>query len=42
MHDSGCKIVAISDSSGGIFCPNGINPEKLRLHKLQTGSVLKF
>ena len=42
MHDSGCKIVSISDSSGGIFCPNGINPEKLRLHKLQTGSVLSF
>jgi len=42
MHDSGCKIVSISDSSGGIFCPNGINPEKLRLHKLQTGSVLNF
>jgi len=42
MHDSGCKIVSISDSSGGIFCPNGINPEKLRLHKLQTGSVQNF
>ncbi len=42
MNEAGCKIVAISDSSGGIFCPNGINPEKLRLHKLQTGSVLNF
>ena len=42
MHNSDCKIVSISDSSGGIFCSNGINPEKLRLHKLQTGSVLSF
>ena len=42
MHQTGCKIVAISDSSGGIFCPNGINPEQLHLHKVQTGSVLNF
>ena len=42
MHQIGCKIVAISDSSGGIFCPNGINPERLSLHKVQTGSVQNF
>ena len=42
MHQTGCKIVAISDSSGGIFCSNGINPEQLHLHKVQTGSVLNF
>ncbi|MBK5132897.1 Glu/Leu/Phe/Val dehydrogenase [Candidatus Bathyarchaeota archaeon] len=42
MHQIGCKIVAISDSSGGILCPNGINPERLYLHKVQTGSVQNF
>lgn len=42
MHKMGCKITAISDSSGGVYCSSGINPEKLRLHKLKTGSVINF
>ena len=42
MHNMGCKITAISDSSGGVYCSSGINPEKLRLHKIKTGSVLNF
>ncbi len=42
MHKMGCKIAAISDSSGGIFCSDGINPERLHLHKIKTGSVLDY
>jgi glutamate dehydrogenase/leucine dehydrogenase len=42
MHNMGCKIVAISDSSGGVFCSDGINPERLYSHKIKTGSVLNF
>ena len=42
MHKMGCKIAAISDSSGGVFCVDGINPEQLFLHKSKTGSVLNF
>jgi glutamate dehydrogenase/leucine dehydrogenase len=42
MHRMGCKITAISDSSGGVYCADGINPEKLHIHKLKTRSVLNF
>jgi glutamate dehydrogenase (NAD(P)+) len=42
MHSMGCKIVAVSDSSGGIYCPDGINPEEVRAHKLKTGSVINY
>jgi glutamate dehydrogenase/leucine dehydrogenase len=42
MQYMGCKIVAISDSSGGVFCSDGINPERLYSHKIKTGSVLDF
>jgi glutamate dehydrogenase/leucine dehydrogenase len=40
MHNMGCKIIAVSDSTGGIYCPNGINPHEVRVHKTKTGSVL--
>lgn len=42
LHNMGCKIVAISDSSGGVYCLEGINPERLYLHKKKTGSVLNY
>ena len=40
MRNMGCKIIAVSDSTGGIYCPNGINPHEVRVHKTKTGSVL--
>src|SRR4030066_1439970 len=40
MHSMGCKIIAVSDSTGGIYCPNGINPHDVRVHKSKTGSVI--
>jgi len=36
----GCKIVAVSDSRGGIFSEKGLDPEVVREHKLRTGSVI--
>ncbi len=39
LHNMGCKIVAVSDSSGGIYCPDGLNPYKVRVHKNKTGVV---
>jgi glutamate dehydrogenase (NAD(P)+) len=42
MHDMGCKIVAVSDSSGGIYCANGINPYDVCTHKSKTGSVINY
>jgi glutamate dehydrogenase (NAD(P)+) len=35
----GCKIVAISDSRGGVMNMDGIDPEAANQHKVKTGSV---
>jgi len=42
MQDMGCKIVAVSDTAGGIYCPDGINPAGARVHKSKTGSVINY
>jgi glutamate dehydrogenase/leucine dehydrogenase len=41
-HDMGCKIVAVSDSVGGIHNPKGLDPRKVYEHKSKTGSVVNF
>jgi len=41
-YDMGCKIVAVSDSVSGIYCPEGLNPYKVHEHKSKTGSVLNY
>ncbi len=38
----GGKLVAVSDSSGGVTSPDGIDPQKLVHHKLETGRVSDF
>lgn len=38
----GCKVVAISDSKGGIFSPEGVDPEAVAIHKAKTSSVIHF
>ncbi|MCE5315144.1 Glu/Leu/Phe/Val dehydrogenase [bacterium] len=38
----GSKIVAVSDTKGGIYSENGIDPEAIVKHKLSTGSVVGF
>ena len=42
MHTLGCKVVAVSDSSGGICCPDGLNPSAVSAHKEKTGSVVNY
>ncbi len=42
MHSLGCKVVAVSDSSGGIYCPDGIIPSAVSTHKKKTGSVINY
>ena len=42
MHCLGCKVVAVSDSSGGIYCPDGIIPSAVYAHKKKTDSVLNM
>jgi len=41
-HDMGCKIVAVSDSVGGVYCPEGLNPRYIYEHKSETGSVINY
>lgn len=38
----GCRIVAVSDSKGGIYNRDGLDPEKVKNHKDTTGSVIGF
>ena len=38
----GSKIVAISDSTGGIYNENGLDPESVLEHKRLTGSVINM
>lgn len=43
LHDEqGAKIVALSDSQGGIYNPDGLNPHTVEEHKGRTGSVVGF
>src|SRR5205085_1084125 len=39
LHALGAKIIAVSDSRGGVFSPEGLNPGDLRRYKEETGSV---
>jgi len=41
-YDLGCKILAVSDSTGGICSSKGLNPYKVYKHKSKTGSVTNF
>lgn len=38
----GLKVVAVSDSQGGIYNPNGLDPKAVSAHKEKTGSVVGF
>jgi len=42
FYEAGAKIVAVSDSKGGIYCRDGLNPEKVMEHKRKTGTVSGF
>lgn len=39
LKSEGYKIVALSDSTGGIYNPNGLNPETLEVAKREKGSL---
>jgi glutamate dehydrogenase (NAD(P)+) len=40
LAELGCKIVAISDSAGGIYRGDGIDPASVLQHRQETGSVI--
>jgi glutamate dehydrogenase (NAD(P)+) len=42
LEERGADIVAVSDSAGGIYDPNGLPQEAVREHKRETGQVTDF
>lgn len=42
LHELGCKIIAVSDSKGGIYDSKGLDPVKVQDHKDSTGSVVGY
>jgi len=42
LHKDGWKIVAVSDSSGGIYCKEGLDPVALAERKRKKGSVRDY
>ena len=42
LYELGCKIVAVSDSTGGVYNPEGMHPVKLAKFKTKTRSVKGF
>jgi glutamate dehydrogenase (NAD(P)+) len=42
LHEQGCEIIALSDSMGGIYNANGINPVEAYDHKTKTSSVINL
>ena len=42
VEEQGAKVVAVSDSQGGVYNKNGIHIGSLRKHKDKTGSVVGF
>ena len=42
LNSQGCKVIAVSDSKGVIFNPEGLDIEKLIGHKNKTDTVLGF
>ena len=42
LHEMGYKIIAVSDSKGGIYNPDGLDPVRVFEHKKETGQVAGF
>jgi glutamate dehydrogenase (NAD(P)+) len=42
LHDEGCRIVAVSDSQGGIYNPHGLDPRDVLRHKGETHTVVGY
>lgn len=42
LSDEGCKIVAVSDSKGGVYSESGLDVKSVMTYKEETGSVVGF
>lgn len=41
-EEIGCKVIAVSDSTGGILCTDGLNPVEVMEHKEKNKTVQNF
>lgn len=42
FHNEGCKVVAVSDTTGGIYNESGLDPAAVLRHKQERGNVTSF
>src|SRR5207302_10373588 len=42
LREQGCRIVAVTDSRGGVYNEKGLDPAELLRHKEQAGTVAGF
>jgi glutamate dehydrogenase (NAD(P)+) len=42
FHNEGCKVVAVSDTRGGIYNSAGLDPAAVLRHKQELGSVVEY
>ena len=42
LHDSGCRVVAVSDVGGGLYREKGLDPEAINRYKRDSGTVVGF
>jgi len=42
LAEKGCRIIAVSDSGGGVYNPNGLDVESAIRQKTETGTVVGF
>src|SRR5579872_2586844 len=42
FHEEGCKVVAVSDTRGGIYNESGLDPAAVLRYKQEHGSVVNF
>ncbi|MBM3239644.1 Glu/Leu/Phe/Val dehydrogenase [Candidatus Poribacteria bacterium] len=40
LHETGCKVIAISDSQGGVYNPKGLDIPAVLKHKSETGGIM--
>jgi len=38
----GSRVVAVSDSQGGVYCPQGLDADQVMAHKQRTGTVVGY
>jgi len=42
LDTQGSRIIAVTDSKGGVYNQEGVNPAKVYRHKVKTGSILNY